>query len=366
MNLKERVLAVIHKEKPDAVPWMGDLAYFRNYLEMSNQMPKEYAGEDGLLTQHRDYGVGFYLQGYFPMRTHYEGMDVIITQQGDDTITTIKTPLGNLEEVWRYLPSTYSSAPLKHQVTDWHDLKILRYVYEHTHFEPDYALAESRKARLGAEDGFVLCYTPKSPVMELIALRAGIMAFTYMCLDAQEEVDETLAVMEQKHDIGAQMAIDSPAEFIMIPENLSSEVIGRGYYKRYALPYQKKWTDAIRAAGKISFIHFDGTIKGLIPEVSRAGFDVLEALTPAPVGDITMWEMDALADEKVTLWGGMPGAYFDDSISDENFDAFVIDTLEKMKQKPRFVLGVADQVPPLARVDRIKRVSELVKQYGQW
>lgn len=368
MNLKQRVLAVINKETPDAVPWMGDLAYYRDYLEAINQMPEQYAGEDGLHRMHRTYGIGFYLQGYFPFRTHYEGgIEVVTAKKGNDAITTFKTPIGDLSEVWTYSPVSYSSGPTKHLVEDWRELNILRYIYEHTWYEPDYTLAQARLERLGGDDGFVLCYTPKSPAQELIALRSGISAFTYMFLDAREELEETLRVMETNHDLAAQIAVNSPAEFIMVPENLSSEVIGRGYYKRYALPYETKWAEKIRAAGKKSFIHFDGTIKGLVKEVSAAGFDVLEALTPAPVGDITMWEMDQRADERVTLWGGMPGAFFDDgAISDQDFDAFVIDTLQRMKQKPRFVLGVADQVPPLASERRIKRVAELVERYGQW
>jgi hypothetical protein len=35
-----------------------------------------------------------------------------------------------------------------------------------------------------------------------------------------------------------------------------------------------------------------------------------------------------------------------------------------MKKQPRYVLGVADQVPPKARFERVKRVSELVESYG--
>ena len=35
-----------------------------------------------------------------------------------------------------------------------------------------------------------------------------------------------------------------------------------------------------------------------------------------------------------------------------------------MIRKPRFVLGVADQVPPMVLERRVKRVSELVNEYG--
>lgn len=365
MTTRERVLAVLNKEEPDVVPWMGDLAYFRHYLDYSNNMPDEYAGEAGLLKMHRDLGVGFYLQGYFPTIEHHDGIEVSIEKNGMQTKTTFSTPVGDLTEIGEYVPSTFSTAPIKHLIESWRDLASLRYLFEHTHYEANYALANERVQEVG-DDGFVLCYTPKSPIMDLVALKAGILNFTYMLMDAKDEVEETMHVMSKKFGEAARLAVDSPAEFIMIPENLSSEVIGKAYYEKYALPYHQQWTDEIRKAGKKSFIHLDGTVKGLIKEVSNAGFDVIEALTPKPAGDITMWEMDELADESVTLWGGLPGALFFDAVSDKEFEAFVIDTLEKMKKRPRFVLGVADQVPPYTSFERLKKVNELVEKYGVW
>jgi hypothetical protein len=52
-------------------------------------------------------------------------------------------------------------------------------------------------------------------------------------------------------------------------------------------------------------------------------------------------------------------------VSDADFDAFVIRVLDVMKSEPRYVLGVADQVPPLARFERIARVRELVEEHGR-
>ena len=43
----------------------------------------------------------------------------------------------------------------------------------------------------------------------------------------------------------------------------------------------------------------------------RTGFDAIEALTPAPVGDLEPAEIRALAaSHTVILWGGVPGAMF--------------------------------------------------------
>jgi hypothetical protein len=76
--------------------------------------------------------------------------------------------------------------------------------------------------------------------------------------------------------------------------------------------------------------------------------------------------MDERVGQDTIIWGGIPGVYFTPSISDQEFDRLVIATLEIMKEKPRFVLGVSDQVPPDGTERRIRRVGELVKMYGEY
>jgi hypothetical protein len=150
----------------------------------------------------------------------------------------------------------------------------------------------------------------------------------------------------------------------MIPENLSSEVVGKKLFNRYMRPYEERWTPRIKAAGKFSFVHMDGTLKGLIREVASTGFNVLEALTTAPVGDLEVEALRGYVGEKTVTWGGLPGLYFTDLVTDEDFDRYVISVLDVMKRIPGYVLGVADQVPPGARWERIKRVNQLVEKHG--
>jgi uroporphyrinogen-III decarboxylase len=263
------------------------------------------------------------------------------------------------------LPESYCSATTEHLVKGPGDLPALRYLYEHTFYEPDYALA-ARRYDLVGDHGLVLCYLPKTPFMELVALRAGIQTVTYLLADARDEMEETLAVMTRKHDEAAQIALDSPAECLMIPENLSSESVGKRLYGRYVRPYEARWIERIRAAGKYSFIHIDGTLRGLMREVSQTGFDVLEAVTPEPSGDIPVEELHCWAEPGTVIWGGLPGVMFSDLVSDAEFDAFVARALAVFRSAPRYVLGVADQVPPLARRERIARVAELVELHGRY
>ena len=144
-------------------------------------------------------------------------------------------------------------------------------------------------------------------------------------------------------------------------------MVGPELFQLYMHDYQTEWTSKIKAKGKYSFIHIDGTLGGLIQQESRVGFTVLEALTPHPVGDLKWEDLARICrNSESILWGGIPGVYFTASVSDEEFDRHVKQLLSIMVKEPRYVLGVADQVPPDGMESRVKRVAELVDEFGKY
>jgi hypothetical protein len=203
--------------------------------------------------------------------------------------------------------------------------------------------------------------------MHLVALEAGIEAVTVARLNAPEEFAVTLGVMKNSFDVAAQIAVDSPAEALMIPENLSAEMVGPRFFELYMRSYQEEWIRAIGKAGKCSFIHMDGTLRGLLREQASTGVAVIEAMTPAPVGDlgVAQWA-DRACNPKTILWGGIPGVYFTPHVSDDEFTRHVLEVLAVMRTAPRYVLGVADQVPPDALEERVRRVGDLTERYGNY
>jgi uroporphyrinogen-III decarboxylase len=173
--------------------------------------------------------------------------------------------------------------------------------------------------------------------------------------------------VKRSHDQAARIAVDSPAEVLMIPENLSSEVVGPALFEQFMRPYQSEWAREIRAAGKFSCIHLDGTLKGLLREECAVGLTFIEAMTPAPVGDLAVEDWAGFTGPTDTLfWGGVPGGFFTPIVSDRDFDAHVRSVLRVMRTAPRYVLGVADQVPPSGLESRVRRVSELVEEMGRY
>jgi hypothetical protein len=366
MTPRERVLAVLNGQKPDVVPWFGDLDYWATALIGRGEKPQDFKQRDAYLDWHRDLGVGYYLQGYFPFRTIIENCQVREWTEGNLRRRQIDTPRGTLRETWTWLPESFAEAPTEHLVKSASDLPAYRYVHENTRYAPDYALAERRRGQVG-DMGVVLCYLPKSPLMQLIALDAGVTAVFEIFVDAGEEFRATLEAVRRSHDAAASIAVQSPAEVLMIPENLSSECVGKTFYGMFMRDYEEGWACRIRDAGKFSCIHLDGTMKGLLRQTCSTGLTFIEALTPAPVGDLEVekWAQWS-GSSRTILWGGLPGVFFTGLVSDEDFDRYTRHVLEVMRSEPRYVLGVADQVPPDGLERRVRRVRELVDECGAY
>jgi hypothetical protein len=361
---RERLLTLLAGGTPDRVPWFGDLDYWATSLIGRGLKPRDFKSSDAYIEWHRDLGVGFYLQGYFPFKTVIENCRVSEWQQGPSRRRKIETPRGVLTETWTWLADSFSEAPTERLVKSPADLNAYRYLFENTRSEPDYALAELRRRQVGGT-GVVLCYLPKSPFMQMVALDAGITAVTEAFADAPGQLADTLAAVRRAHDGAAGLALESPAEVLMIPENLSSEVVGTRFYELFMRDYHETWSGRIRAADRFSCVHLDGTLRGLLRQVCSAGFTFIEAMTPAPVGDLEIerWA-EWSGNESTILWGGLPGVYFTDKVSDSEFERHVRSVLQVMTSRPRYVLGVADQVPPDGLERRVRRVGELVAAYG--
>ncbi len=365
MDNRTRILTILQGDTPDRVPWFGDLSYWGLSLN-NNLVNRDYSLEDEFYKFHEELNVGFYLQGYEPYKPVYDdNISVEIIEHDNIRERKINTSVGEIKEEWIWLGDSWCEAPREYFIKTIKDVRVFKYWLEHMKYIPDYKEAEKRYQLVG-NNGVVLCYLPKSPFMQLVTLLSGIENIVDLWVDHKEEFEEFLHVFRKKTNEAAEIALNSPAECLMIPENLSSEVVGKNYFKLYIEDYQKCWTKKIKERGKYSFIHMDGTLNGLISEVGQVGFTVMEALTPHPVGDLTLESIDEKTPDTTIIWGGIPGIYFTPLVKEKDFIDLTIKTIKFMREKPRYVLGVSDQVPPNGIRKRVKKVSELVDKYGYY
>lgn len=357
-------MAVLNNRQPDKIPWYADLSYLYSSLEARGQLEKKYSGDEGYLAFHLDLGAGIYCYTPFLWRTEYS-KDISYSENiAGDTRTSIwETPIGKITSRDQYSRTSFCWAYTKHFVETIEDLRVMLYIHENSkHFE-NYAAYEKFDA-LWAGHGIACALSPitSSALQKLFSRWAGVENTMSVYLDHTDEFEEILQRIEQSEDAIFKIICDSPAQYVEFPENLSSEITGRNFYLKYNKPYYEKHNRKLHEKGKFTGIHIDGTLKSCLPLLADSGFDVAEAVTPAPVGDVPLEDLRKTAGENIVIWGGLPGALFSPLYSESTFESHLEKTIETAKKDSRFIIGVADQVPPDGLISRVKKVREFVER----
>jgi hypothetical protein len=175
-----------------------------------------------------------------------------------------------------------------------------------------------------------------------------------------------LSGLVASEDRSARAGRREPAEILMMPENLSAEMVGPRFFELFLRDFQSRWSRKIIAAGKFSCIHMDGTLKGLLREESGIGLTFIEAMTPAPVGDLPIREWDRYrGGANVIYWGGIPGSYFTRRSATESSTATSGGAFGR-EARPRATCWGSPTRSPDGLERRVARVRQLVDEHGAY
>lgn len=363
MNERNLLMQVLKGEMPEKKPWFADLSYLHASLKIKGELDNKYEGEEGYLQFHKDLGAGICFYAPFVWKTGYTGGVSFTESERNGLRTSIyQTPKGEIRTTHKYLPLTYTWAYTEYFVKSIEDLRIMAYVFENSVYSENYN-EFNRIDQLWANNGIAACLAPISvaPIQKLLSRWAGVEKMVEIFMENTKECEEILERIQKAEDPVFEIIAKSSAHYVEFAENLSSEITGKPFFEKYNMPYYIKRINQLHEAGKYVGIHIDGNLRGCFPLLEKCGFDVAEAVTPAPLGDIEVKELRAIAGDKIVIWGGIPGALFSEAYSKEVFVDHVIKVLKTFKEDKRFVLGVADQVPPDGNISRIKKVRELVE-----
>lgn len=365
MTLRERVETVFRGGTPDAMVWFGDLTYWHSAHQQIGDLPERWRGERGIGQLHRDYNVGEYIPGCCAYET-IEGDKVRVESRQDNGKSTIcwHTPAGILTERREYSIPSFSWGITEHAVKTVEDLRIVRYIMEHRCYVP----CPDKIAQIDrdyAEFGLPVVAIPGTPITELSKTWIGVMDLAYLIADEKAEVEKTLDTIAASHEQLLQLTAECNCGYVMICENLTGETMG-GYFDRYMRDCLTRRADSLHRHGKKVMIHIDGTQYGVLDKIANTGIDCVDALTPKPVGDILLEDIRRVAGPDILILGGIPGAMFAPPFTASDMEKHVKEIIRLHKDSGKFMLGVADQVPPNGDVKLVKLVSELVEEYGRY
>lgn len=380
---KENLIQIFRGEPPDQILWIADLTYWRDSQIIQGTLPNEYYGIDGFLKLHKDLGVvPYYIyarddQEPDGMSVHqigapgrpfngvfqysFEGVNIENISEGDIFETRFHGGEKTFIQKKVYLPKSFCYAFIQYPFQRVEDLRYLRKIYEKCVFRPCYKDYLEIVEKWGNE-GVPIAPLPRSPLSALIVDWMGIEAFTYAQRDEPREIQKTIDCIDEANDRAFPIIVQSPAEIFHFCDNLSGTNYS-SFFPHYAANYYTRRFYQLHQAGKKAAVHIDGTLKSILQQVEATGADALEALTPDPVGDVSVEKLRKEShSESIILWGGLPAVMFTPFFTQEELINQVNRVLKQWNENPRFIAGSADQIPPDADLDSIRLVAELLNK----
>lgn len=329
MKVKERILATLHWEEPDRVP----------LTVYDWQLPR------GIAERHlREIGVGLVMR----LPAHrVEHRQVRFTseeywEQGRRLIRkTIQTPVG---EAWQILDpqAAYDSTwVLEHFIKGPEDYRVMEFMIGDAVYHDNYEAIREAQRRLG-DDGIVYVRVAKAPIQEMIYHMLGIEQFSIDYYERRELFDSLNHVMLERYRELFDLTAGSPVEVVTLADNITSDVVGRERFRTYLMPVYKLLKESISSTGKLLGVHMDGRLNSLVKEIGEANIDFVEALTPPPMGDVSVREARAAWPGK-GLWLNFTSCMHVES--PEVIATHTRQLLEEAGSKRGFVMGVTEDAP---------------------
>ena len=373
MSERERMLAVYRGETPDRVPFFLDLSH---WFYQRHGIPFDLAvahlePEWDLIAYHKKVGVGFYIPN---LNSYYDaafGPDVQATTTREDTprgpeITwRIETPIGAIERKRLWDESSYSWGVSQWGVQSEQDLRVLGRAYGSLRYTPAWERYTPWVKALG-DLGVVYMSIGYSAMGYLLAYWMGIERTMYATVDMPGALHEVIDQINERVLDCVDMVCAGPAEVIVMGDNFSGDIQPPRFFKTWSESFYREALRRIYAAGKWSAVHIDGRLRGILGAFGELGATCADAVTPAPMGDLTPEQCRDEAGPDMILSGGVPPDLWARSSSDEAFRQGVLDWLALRRRSPRLVAAAGDQVPPGAPEYRIEMMRDLVESHGAY
>lgn len=371
MTERERILTVFSGKTPDRVPFFLDLShfYYEKYRKPWDLLNGYEQPEHDLIDYHCAHQVGFYMPNQMiQYKTIYtDGINCTAWSQTENGIPEIhwryQTPLGSIERVRVWEPSSYSWAIKKWGAETENDLRVLGQALTARTFLPmvDNYCAWSNYV---GDMGIVHLTTGYSAMGYLMNYWMGIENTVYACLDWEDTLHEVVDSINATNLRLCEMLAKYPAPTVLMGDNFSSDIQPPSFFEEWSVNYYKKAIEIFHNAGKKVAVHVDGRLRGSIKMLTDCGADIIDAVTPSPMGDLTPSQCRAEAGDKVVLSGGVPPTLWLPDVPLERFEQSVMDWLALKKDGAAFVANAGDQVPPGAEECRINYMRELVEKHG--
>jgi len=294
------------------------------------------------------------------------GPDVVSTEEqtANQTLCRVKTPLGELCTVYHDL---YDQAGrrINHRIEDFpvktvQDLRVATDLVNRQQFKADPPAFEDA-ARVVGDRAEPTIFLSGSGFTELIKNWCGLPGTYYLLTDHPAEVEAYLEACDRRDERLIDEALKLPCRIFNLGDHATNEFTPPPILKKYLMPQWQRIADRLHAAGRFVHTHWDGNSRLMLPYLRETRLDGVEALTPAPMGDMTL-EMikEAVGNgrDQLVVLDLLPVIDFLPNCPTQQLLDFTKRVIDMFA--PRLILGISDELSQTGQIKKVEAISNLV------
>ncbi|MCM8803743.1 MAG: hypothetical protein NC833_00615 [Candidatus Omnitrophica bacterium] len=252
-----------------------------------------------------------------------------------EVITKIKTPKGELTEIFRQKLDGSPGMVIKHFIEDIKDVEKFLSIPDQelpkidSYFDFEKEVGERGLILIGIDE-------PMYSVHRFM----GSETFSYFLYDNREILHK---MIEKKFKI-----IENYVKYILSkktgdgfgyygPELCIPPLASPNDFREFVVNYDKKIIDLIHNENKLVWVHCHGDMAPVIEEFIKMEVDCLNPIEPPPVSKITIKKMKEISKGKMCLDGGVEDGAFD-TLKPEKMKELVEKIIEEGKEGYGFIL----------------------------
>lgn len=327
MNSRQRLLSVINGEIPDRVPvslFIHDEGNFLSQIYKNLDLNDPIGCKYKLINLQRELGVDIHLRilhGLFPVETMLGVNTEVNTDnwkvsyekytRGNSLVKKyrIKTPERDLfqeNSISKIAPGTFNYACTKKPIKDMKDLEAA------IKYEPPIKEGYSDRIKRIVkkikdylkDDGVTSIWAPGGSFNAAANLIDLNMLYSVFLIDEVFFKKLIRFCIRRTFPIIKAMC-NSGVDIINIGGNVPGGFLGKKFYDKYVLPYEKEYIDFVKSFGLKALYHNCGESMGLIDSYKELEPDIVEPFSPPPMGDGNLKIAKKKSEGKFTIIGNL-------------------------------------------------------------
>lgn len=368
MTNRERLHAIMDRRPPDRIPWIPRMQIWHTARTKTDTLPERFRGMS-LREVEGALGLGTPAREGRVFREVLEGVEVVFREAGGDLIQEFRTPVGTVASRVRRSEELdrvgIQGMEIEHVIKGPEDYRVVEYMIAHTRYEPCYDEYLRYEAEIG-EDGVPLVAAGDCPFHHFLQKLAGYQTGYYHLHDHPDQVNHLLGLMQERDREVWDLVAKSPARLILHGLHFDSAMTPPPMFRAHITPYYLELSDLLHRHGKTLCMHADADSRLILQNIRESGFDMAETFTTDPMVACTLEEARGTWGDEVIIWGGVPSVMLEPTVSEGEFEAYMRRVFRVIAPGDAFILGVADNVMPAAMVERIERITAMVKAWGRY